>query len=101
MYLYNVTLKVDTTINAEWLTWMKEIHIPEVIATGCFSDYKMLQLLELDDKDGITYAVQYFAPAEKHYRDYIAQHAPKLRDDGIKLWGDKVVSFRTLMKIIS
>ena len=34
MYIYNVTTNIDESVHDEWLHWMKEIHIPDVLATG-------------------------------------------------------------------
>ncbi len=36
MILYNVTVALDPAIETEWLAWMQQEHIPEVMATGCF-----------------------------------------------------------------
>jgi len=30
MILYNVTVSIDPEIAEEWLTWMREVHIPDV-----------------------------------------------------------------------
>ena len=54
MIIYNVTIKVQESIKAEWLTWLKAEHIPEVIATGCFTHAVILQLLEVDTSEGPT-----------------------------------------------
>ena len=37
MYIYNVTVSIEKSLADEWLTWMKTIHIPEVLATGYFN----------------------------------------------------------------
>ena len=57
MIIYNVTVSlVDQSIHQDWLKWMKEIHIPEVMDTGYFLDNKICRLLVEDE---ITYAIQY------------------------------------------
>ena len=48
MLVYNVTVKVNTDIHEEWLEWMKKTHIPEVLATGYFSNAPALQKKTLD-----------------------------------------------------
>ena len=53
MFIYNVTVKVDHSIAADWLQWLLNEHIPEILATGCFKDAKVLQLLEQDDEEGL------------------------------------------------
>ena len=45
MIVYNVTSKVTWAIHDEWLQWMKEEHIPEVVATGCFTHAQFLRCL--------------------------------------------------------
>lgn len=35
--IYNVTTQADHSIAGQWLQWMKEEHIPDIIATGCFT----------------------------------------------------------------
>ena len=39
--VYNVTIKVNTSIATDLLSWLKEEHIPEVIATGCFTNARI------------------------------------------------------------
>jgi len=64
MLLYNVTIKAENNIADAWLQWMKDDHIPDVINTGCFTKATLCKLLEVDDEDGPTYTVQYFAATE-------------------------------------
>ena len=49
MILYNVTINIDATIQKEWLIWMKEIHIPKVMETGCFTENKVCRILAEED----------------------------------------------------
>jgi hypothetical protein len=101
MLIYNVTLKVDKSINDAWLLWMKEMHIPEVLATGCFTHHQFVKLLEVDEADGITYAVQYYTESKANYNRYIEMFAPALREAGIKAWGNKFIAFRSLMQVVN
>lgn len=99
MVLYNVTVKVDKDIQQEWVDWMKQEHIPDLINTGLFVDAKLFRLLEVDEQDGITYAAQYFCKTLDEYKAYINQHADTMRSRGIERFGDKFVAFRTLMQL--
>ena len=60
MIIYNVTIKVEHSIADQWLVWLKEEHINEVINTGCFTHATILRLIEADDTEGVTFAVQYY-----------------------------------------
>ena len=101
MIIYNVTIKVENSITEEWVAWMKAVHIPDLMATGLFMDCRLCRLLEQDEADGVTYAAQYFCDGIGQYRQYIAQHAERLRDKSFKQFGGKFVAFRTIMEIIS
>ena len=97
--IYNVTLKVNHHIHTDWLRWMQEEHIQEVIATGCFTSARLLHLVESDDEEGVTYAVQYEAADRQLYDRYIQQFAENLRKKGYEKWGDGFIAFRTLMEV--
>jgi Domain of unknown function (DUF4286) len=97
MFVYNITTKVENSIAEEWLRWQKEIHIPEILATGLFSDYKVFKLMEQDEAEGQTFVVQFYASELSHYKQYLEKHAPAFRIKAFQQWGDKFISFRTLL----
>ncbi len=100
MIIYNVTTKVAADIAAQWLGWMQQQHIPEVMATGCFAACKIARLLDVDDSEGPTYAVQYEAACKADYERYIRQFADALRSDVYAKWGSSFISFRSLMEVV-
>lgn len=101
MIIYNVTIKVEPSIAAEWVGWMKQEHIAEVMATGLFLDYRLCRLLEQDEAEGLTYIVQYFCDSLEDYNTYISEHAPRLRDNGFQRFGNQFIAFRTVMEVES
>lgn len=100
MIIYNVTTKVEASIADEWLQWMKNEHIPDVMQTGCFSSNKVVRLLEVDDSEGPTYAIQYNAESKADYNRYIQLHAAALRDKSYQKWGDRFIAFRSVMQVV-
>ena len=100
MFVYNITMKVDNTIEEKWILWQKEIHIPEILSTGFFYDHRFYKLLEQDEDEGKTYIIQYFALEKKDYEEYISQHATVLRDKAFQKWGNQFISFRTLLTTV-
>lgn len=101
MILYNVTIKVDLSIDEEWMKWMKEVHIPDMINTGCFTKATILELLETDDSDGNTYAIQYFAESKSLYNLYIDKYSVAMRNKGFEKWGNKFIAFRSVMRFVN
>ena len=100
MLIYNVTTKVTGAIAEEWLQWLQEDHIPDIIATGCFTHANILRLLEVDDTEGPTYAIQYVADSKELYEDYVASFADVLRRKSFEKWGNQFISFRSVMQIV-
>ena len=101
MIIYNVTIKVDHSIASFWLDWLQQEHIPDLINTGCFSKATVLRLLETDESDGITYAVQYVAESKEMYNRYIEKFADGIRKKGTEKWGDKFIAFRSVMQVVN
>lgn len=99
MYIYNVTINIDESVHEEWLIWIQN-HIPEVLATGRFTSAKLTQVLVEEEMGGTTYSVQYNAKTREDLDNYYNFDANKLRNDGMKKFGDKMLAFRTELKVI-
>lgn len=100
MVIYNVTIKVDDSIAENWLTWLKEEHIPDVISTGCFTHATILRLLEVDETEGPTYAVQYHSESNALYNQYIEKFSDEMRKKAADKWGNKFIAFRSVMQVV-
>ncbi len=99
MFIYNVTINIDDAVHEEWLTWM-ETHILEVLNTGKFQSAKFTQVLVEEDMGGKTYSVQYTANSKQDLEEYYSEDAEGLRVESIKKFGDKMLAFRTELKLI-
>lgn len=100
MIVYNITIKIVPGIEEEWVRWQQEEHIPDVMSSRQFTEYKFYRLLEQDDPEGITYVVQYFASSLENYNRYIDDTANKLRQKAFDKWGNQFIAFRTLMQVV-
>lgn len=100
MILYNVTVNIDHSCKEEWVSWMNNTHIPEVMATGCFEECRFTRVMAKDD-GGETYSLQYLAPDMDSYVSYQNDHSPALRADFDKRYAGKYASFRTILEVVS
>ena len=101
MVVYNISIKIDLSIEKNWVKWQQQEHIPEVMATGFFTEYKFYKLLNQDESEGPTYVIQYAATAIDNYNRYIEEQAPLLRQKAVSKWGDKFIAFRTLLQVVN
>lgn len=99
MLVYNITINLEEEVHYQWLDWMKRKHIPDVMATGLFTEYRLLRLLTpLPETKGPTYAVQYSCEKQEKLDKYQQQHAPRLQQEHIERFANKFVAFRTVLK---
>jgi hypothetical protein len=99
MHIYNVTINVETSIIEEWLKWMKDIHIPEVMETGMFIECQINKVL-VQEEQGETFAIQYLAKDLQSIRLYQEMYGPELQKKTQEKYGNKLVAFRTILEIL-
>jgi hypothetical protein len=99
MIIYNVTVNIENDVKEDWLNWMKNIHIPDVMATGYFIEYKICRVL-VDEEQGTTFSIQYTAAAMKDLEDYQRMHSHRLQKEHNERYSGKYVAFRTLLEIV-
>jgi phosphoribosylamine-glycine ligase len=83
------------------MTWMQEKHINDVLATGKFSSARMVKVLIEEEMGGVTYSIQYITENKETLQRYYDEDAPRLREEALALFGDKMLAFRTELELIS
>ena len=101
MILYNVTINIHESVHDQWMQWMQEKHINDVLATGKFSSARMVKVLIEEEMGGTTYSLQYTTDSKTTLQRYYEEDAPRLREEGLRLFGDKMLAFRTELEVIS
>lgn len=99
MIQYNQTINIEKSVEAEWLKWMKEEQIPDIMETGMFMQARIFRLLDIEESEGTaTYALQLMAETKEHLDIFQMKYEPLLDQKHGKSYGHKMVSFRTMMK---
>lgn len=101
MYIYSVTINIDESAEKEWLNWMENVHIPDMLATGKFFEAKLCKVMIDEDMGGVTYSTQYTTHTKTLLEQYYKEDADKLRSKAIQKFGDKIVAFRTELKVLN
>lgn len=99
MILYSVTVNIDHEVHEEWLAWMRETHIPDVMATGRFKEGRIGKVIA-QDQGGVTYSIQYLAPDMESYHRYIHEDSPRLQSEHTDRYEGKFVAFRTIIEVV-
>ncbi len=99
MIVYSVSVSIEDEIQEDWLKWMKEIHIPDVMATGYFQNYRLLKVISHQpDEIGTTFNIQYDCESMKDLHQYQVKHAPSLQKEHNARFEGKFAAFRTLLE---
>ena len=101
MIIYNITVNIDEQFHEKWLNWMQGVHIPEVMATGKFIKALMSKVLVNEEMGGISYSVQYTCESRELLDLYYREDAVRLRKEGLRLFGQQFVAFRTELEIVN
>ena len=66
MIIYSVEISIKKECCNEWVIWMKNNHIPDVMKTGLFIDYTFFKNLHTHH----TYTIQYKLESIEKYFQY-------------------------------
>jgi hypothetical protein len=100
MYIYNITSNVDRSVHEAWIAWVKEIYIPKVLSSGYFTHHQLLVLLDAQEEEGVTFALQFTTDSLEKYQSFLEQFADSLRKLVFQKWGDQLISFSTVMQVL-
>jgi len=100
MLIYNVTTNIEESAENQWVHWMKEKHIPDVLNTGKFLNAKMSKVLVEEDMGGVTYSVQFTAASKELLESYYQEDATHLRQKANTMFAGQFVAFRTELEVV-
>ncbi len=93
MKIYQVRIKVNKNLASEFEQYMKQQHIPDVMATGSF------QRCIFAREDDENYLVQYFTD-DQALQDYLENSAQRLRDDFSFHFPAGIQIFRSILEVV-
>ncbi len=94
MIIYEVNLDVDKEIAKDFETWLKP-HMQEVVSCGHFEKALSYQV---EDPIKILWTIHYHAKNRSLVETYLEEHAPRLREEGLKKFGKKFRATRRILK---
>lgn len=74
---YEVTAEVEPALADAYEAWLRDEHVPALLATGCFAGASVRRAAS-------RFRIQYDARDRAQLERYLAEHAPRLRDDGLR-----------------
>ncbi len=99
MIIYNVTTILEEEMHDQYLEFMQQVHMPEVMATGKFTSCELLRLTE-PVNEGITYCAQYITDEAAKLEDYRKNQSARLQEDFKKRFENSYVSFTSVLESV-
>lgn len=97
MVIYEVNLSVSREIYADFMVWLKD-HIKEMLTLPGFTQASLLkQEADVSELEELT--VQYQLEKRSDLEKYFTEFAPKMREEGIKLFQDKFSAGRRVFNM--
>ena len=100
MYLYSVTINIDKTAEQEWLDFMQDKHIADVLNSGYFTKASMRKVLHNNDENTTTYNIEYLTESAAKYNEYTQKAAPALQKDVADKFAGKFTAQRAFYQIV-
>jgi hypothetical protein len=75
MITYEVTVTIEPALAAAFERYMRQAHIPEILATGCFGR------IRFERADDATFRTAYMADERAGIERYLRDHTARFRED--------------------
>lgn len=98
--LYIVHITVANAQNEAWFRWMRDEHVPEVLATGCFSSATFVRDADADSASHTGYRIVYRAHSQQAFERYQRESGDALRADHTARFGAVTTAQRELLPVI-
>lgn len=95
--VYEVTLDIGADKLDEFDVWLKA-HVREMLALPGFRDARVLKP-EGAEPGAVRRVVQYTLSSRTDLDRYVAEHAPRMRAEGVKRFGDKLKASRRVFDL--
>lgn len=99
MILYNITSSIDPESAEEWFAYVRNVHVPEIMATGFFVKHQLCRLLN-EENDGFTYATQLYALNLEQLETYRQAFEAGINTTLETRFPGQFISFRTVLEVL-
>jgi hypothetical protein len=96
--MYCITIRIAEHRHDEWLTWMRDVHVPDVLATQCF---RAAWLMKPEGGSLGDYRVYYDATDAATFAVYQRDFAPTLQVDHSERFAGDFAASREILGVIA
>lgn len=98
MVIYEVNLVINANIYLQYQSWLKE-HVKEMLQQPGFIQAIILKPETQDKLEQKTLTIQYQLDSRQSLDIYLKEFAPKMREQGIKLFNNQFSADRRIFEV--
>jgi len=96
LLIYEVTARISPEIEVEFTRWLRA-HLLEMKSLGPIEDARLYRSLD-EEGDEVVFVSHYTMASRSDYEDYLENHAPRMRADGVSRFGERFRASRRLLE---
>ncbi len=101
MIVYEVNLEIAAAVYAEYRSWLNK-HVRELLALPGFLSAEIFEINDPPAKPAThNLCVQYRLEAQADLDRYLREHAPRLREEGLRRFPGQFQANRRMLSLIS
>ncbi len=99
MIIYKVIIKIEKKIEKEWLNWIREVHIPEIMDLNIFYKSRLFNIIKNKEKEFSSFCIEYYCHSEKEYNKYKKKYSKNLQIKHIEKFKGKFKGKRLILSL--
>lgn len=100
MLIYNTTYHIEDKSTKNFLIWLQEYFIPEILKTGMLRSPRLMEVLSNREEGSSCFSLQWEVEDSKILHAWYSQYGTSLNEQMVKIFKDDVVGFPTLLDVI-
>jgi len=100
MIIYNITMNIDESIHEQWMDWMRNVFIKQMLETAHFSAARLVKVLVQEEMGGLTYSAQFETDSRNTLENFYQKDHDRLLGEGHKLFASKMLVFATELAVL-
>lgn len=99
MFIYNITLNMETGVEEIAQAWIREEYIPRVMQDGMFHEYQLCKLKFLDQETP-AYAIQFYCSDDLQKQSLLVMEDTPYLNWVNERWNLQVMPFASILDIL-
>lgn len=101
MLVFNTTYHIEEKSKKNFLIWIEEYYIPQVLKSDLLKNPKMMKVLSNQEDSTSTYSLQWEVEDSKVLHTWYSQYGAEINKEMTSIFKDDVIGFPTLLEVVN